>query len=539
MEQRSPSTEAVFAKFEGGVQPGCAVGVIRGGELVHAAGYGFADIEQGMRIDADTVFNIASTSKQFTAFALLLLARDGELSLDDSVRRYVPELPGYTDAVSLRQLVHHTGGLRSYIELLLLSGRAFGERTTREDAFAVIARQRGFDDVPGHAFAYSNTGYFLMSLVIERVSGQSLADFSNANIFSPLGMISTSIVDRYPADIARLARGYSVSQAGASIGESAWEQTGDGQVHTSVRDLALWDANFYAPRVGDGAIIDEMQRSGVLHDGHAVGYGGGLFLSTRSGLTTVSHGGGWAGYRSELLRFPERQLSVIVLSNRDDVDACALVQKVAQVELELPEAAQTPPLPHLVTLGGSAEHRPVQPGTYRGEFGQYVRILARGEGHAIAWGGGEHALTQRADGLLQFTAGGDAFLAVSHAASDGRLHFSVQLGDEVADYVAVGAWTTDVAHYAGRYVSDECDGHFDLNAEGDHLAADLLGKVRPLRAGAEGELVTDEGIVLRVPPLSEADTFTFTSWGLRGVQYRRASSTPKTNAAPDGSTAPR
>ena len=521
MQQRSPSTEAMFARFESGVQPGCAVGVIRGGEVVHAAGYGFADIERGVRIDADTVFNIASTSKQFTAFALLLLARDGRLSLDDSIRKHVPKLPAYTQAVTLRQLMHHTGGLRSYIELLLLGGRTFAERTTADDALAVIARQRGFDDVPGHAFAYSNTGYFLLSQVVEHVSGRTLAEFSQAEIFAPLGMTSTSIVDRYPIDIVRSARGYAVMETGAKLSECAWEQTGDGQVHTSVRDLALWDANFYAPRVGDRAIIDEMQRSGILYDGHAVGYGGGLFLSTRSGFTTVSHGGGWAGYRSELLRFPERQLSVIVLSNRDDVDACALAQKVAEVELELPEAAQSQPLPHLIALCGSAAHRPIEAGTYRGQYGQYVRILANGEGHAIAWGNGEHALTQRADGLLQFTAGGDAFLAVSHAAADGRLHFSVQLGEEVADYVRVADWTTDVAHYAGRYVSDECAGHLDLNAEGDHLTADLIGKVRPLRAGAEGELVTDEGIVLRVAPLSEADTFTFASWGLRGLQYRR------------------
>ena len=521
MPQRSPSTEAVFARFADGVQPGCAVGVIRGGELVHAAGYGFADIERGLRIDADTVFNIASTSKQFTAFALLLLVRGGRLALDDSVRKFVPELPPYADAVTLRQLMHHIGGLRSYIELLLLSGRRFAERATREEALAVIARQRGFDDVPGHAFAYSNTGYFLMSLVIERVSGQSLVDFSRENIFLPLGMTRTSIVDRYPGDIPRLARGYSVAAAGTGISESAWEQTGDGQVHTSVRDLALWDANFYAPRFGDRALIDEMQCSGILKDGHAVGYGGGLFLSTRSGLTAVSHGGGWAGYRSELLRFPERQVSVIVLSNRDDVDACALAQKVAQIELELPEAAQTQPLPHLVALCASDARRPLQAGTYRGEFGQYVRVLASGAGHTIAWGGGEHAVTQRAGGLLQFTAGGDAFLAVSHAARDGHLHVSAQLGDEVADYAKVGTWTTDLAHYAGHYVSDECDGHMALNVEGDHLTADLLGKVRPLRAGAEGELVTDEGIVLRVPPLAAADTFTFASWGLRGVQYRR------------------
>ena len=274
----SSSTDALFEKFAHGVQPGCAVGVIQSGKLVHAAGYGFADIELGVRIDADTVFNIASTSKQFTAFALLLLARDGRLALDDSVRKFVPELPRYADAVTLRQLMHHTGGLRSYVELLLLAGRTFAERTTREDALAAIVRQRGADDEPGNAFAYSNTGYFLMSLIIERVSGQSLNDFSQANIFSPLGMMSTSIVDHYPADIPRLARGYSVSEAGTSISESAWEQTGDGQVHTTVRDLALWDANFYNPRIGDGAIIDTMLRTGVLDDGHAVGYGGGLFL---------------------------------------------------------------------------------------------------------------------------------------------------------------------------------------------------------------------------------------------------------------------
>jgi CubicO group peptidase (beta-lactamase class C family) len=521
MSAWSPSTDALFEKFDRGIQPGCSVGVIQSGKLVHAAGYGFADIEQGVRIDADTVFNIASTSKQFTAFALLLLARDGRLALDDSVRKFVPELPCYADAVTLRQLMHHTGGLRSYVELLLLAGRTFAERTTREDALTAIVRQRGTDDEPGLAFAYCNTGYFLMSLIIERVSGQSLKDFSQSNIFAPLGMRSTSIVDDYPADIRRLARGYSVSEAGISISESAWEQTGDGQVHTTVRDLALWDANFYNPRIGNGAIIDTMLSSGVLNDGHAVGYGGGLFLSTRRGLAAVSHGGGWAGYRSELLRFPERRLSVIVLSNRDDVDACALAQKVAEIQLELPVAAQTKPLPHLVALCGSVAHRPVQAGTYRGEFGQYVRILAGGEGHAIAWGGGEHALTRRADGLLEFTAGGDSFLAVSHAAPDGRLHFSAQLGDEVADYLAVGAWATDIAHYAGRYVSEECDGHIDLNVEGNHLIADLLGKVRRLEAGAEGELVTDEGIVVRVPPLSEADTFTFASWGLRGLQYRR------------------
>ena len=290
-----------------------------------------------------------------------------------------------------------------------------------------------------------------------------------------------------------------------------------------MRDLALWDANFYDPRVGDRAVIDTMLRSGVLLDGHAVGYGGGLFLSRRHGLTTVSHGGGWAGYRSELLRFPERQLSVIVLGNRDDVNACALAQNVARIHLDLPGEAQAQPLACLIALRSGGEYRPTQAGLYRGESGQYVRILPSEQGLSIAWGGAEYPLIQRGDGLLQFDASGDAFFAVSHHAPDARIHLSVQLDAEVAEYVAVETWATDLARYAGRYVSEECDGHVELRVEGADLAADLLGKVRRLQTGAEGELVTDEGIVLRVPPLAAEGSFDFTGWGLRGLQYRRLS----------------
>jgi CubicO group peptidase (beta-lactamase class C family) len=521
MSPRLPAIDALFERFTNGVQPGCAVGVIRDGALVHAAGFGMADIERAAAIDADTVFNIASTSKQFTAFALLLLARDGRLSLDDSVRKHVPELPAYAEAVTLRQLMHHLGGLRSYIELLLLGGRTFGERTTGEDALRVIARQRGFDDVPGHAFAYSNTGYFLMSLVIERVSGRTLAEFSQAEVFTPLGMTRTRIVDGYPADIPHMSRGYTVADGATKASESAWEQTGDGQVHTTIGDLALWDANFYVPRVGDAQLIAEMLRPGVSSDGHDVGYGGGLFLSRRHGLATVSHGGGWAGYRSELLRFPELRTSVIVLANRDDVDACALAQKVAQAVLDLPAPKQAEPLPYLTGLRAGPSWTAPAPGMYRGSAGQYLRVLQENDGLAIAWGSGKYPLTTRDDGLLQFTAGGDAFIAASYVDDDGRRHFAAQLDDEVADHVAVGDWAPDLAAFAGRYTSEECDGHIELRAEGAGLKVDQFGATRSLHAGAEGDLVTDEGVVLRVPPRAEDGTFVFASWGLRGLSYRR------------------
>jgi hypothetical protein len=333
-------------------------------------------------------------------------------------------------------------------------------------------------------------------------------------------MTSTCIVDSYPAGIARLARGYAVTQGEARIEESAWEQTGDGQVHTTLRDLALWDANFYAPRVGDSAVIDTMLRSGVLNDGHHTGYGGGLFLSRRGGLTAVSHGGGWAGYRSDMLRFPERRLTAIVLSNRADTQASAMAEAVAQIYLGLVDAEQPAPLPELLALRDGANAPRLRSATLRGDAGQYATIIVDEHGASIAWGGEAYPIKRRPDGVFEFKAGGDPFFCVLHRTADGRVHLAAQLYDQIVDFVVIESWTTDVAQFAGRYASEECDGEIKFQMEDGELMTDLLGKPRRLLPGIEGELVTDDGIVLRMPH-AVPGTLVFASWGLRGLAYRR------------------
>ncbi len=270
----------IFAPYAEPGQPGCTVGVLQGGRLTYASAFGAADIEQGKPLDTSASFNLASVSKQFTAFALLLLEQQGRLSLDDPVIRYLPELEASARGVTLRQLLHHTGGLRDYIGLLMMRGRGLGDSSTTHEALVALARQHSPDFEAGSRYEYSNTGYFLLARVIERVSGQTMAQFSEEQIFRPLGMKDTYIVDRYPATRASLARGYMKIGNRFVDDQSAWEQTGDGQVHSNLQDLALWDENFYTAKVGGRTLIDRMTETGTLNSGEHIDYAAGLRVAS-------------------------------------------------------------------------------------------------------------------------------------------------------------------------------------------------------------------------------------------------------------------
>ena len=230
----------------------------KNGVLAHALAFGVSDVELAKALDTHSTFDLASVSKQFTAFALLLLQQQGKLSLDDPLVKYMPELSASAKGVTLRHLVHHTGGLRDYIDLIVMGGRSHADGSTIHEAVQVLARQTRPNAEPGAEYAYSNTGYFLLGVVIARVSGQSLAQFSEEQIFRPLGMVSTRIVDRYPDRNARTrARGYSNTRKGFVVDESGWEQVGDGGVHSNLHDLALWDENFYTAKLGGEAVIND------------------------------------------------------------------------------------------------------------------------------------------------------------------------------------------------------------------------------------------------------------------------------------------
>jgi CubicO group peptidase (beta-lactamase class C family) len=309
--------DQVFADYAKPDSPGCSLAVYRNGALAYAHGYGMASLELGVPITPQTVFDIGSTSKQFTALSILLLQQQGKLSVEDDVRKFLPEIPDYAKRITLHHLMTHTSGMRDYAGLFDLAGVPEQNLTNDQDALDLIVRQKALNFAPGEEWDYSNTGFFLLSQVVKRVTGKTLRDFDQENIFTPLGMSSTQIFNNHTQIIPHRATGYRYDEEKKSFGVemSNFEQTGDGSVQTSVEDLLRWDENFYTAKLGGADLIQRMQVVGKLNNGKEHGYAAGLMISTYRGQPTVRHGGAWAGYRAELLRFPKQHTSVAVLCN--------------------------------------------------------------------------------------------------------------------------------------------------------------------------------------------------------------------------------
>jgi CubicO group peptidase (beta-lactamase class C family) len=329
------AVDEVFADFTKAGSPGCAVAVYRNGKVSYSKGYGLANVEGDVPIAPNSVFDIGSTSKQFTAASILLLEKQGKLSVNDDIRKYVPELPDYGQKITILHLLNHTSGLRDYLTLMHLAGINTDSVTTDEDALQIVERQRALNFAPGSDWLYSNTGFFLLSIIVKRVSGKTLREFAAENIFAPLGMTHTQYRDDHTALLPNRAVAYDPKENkdGYTLHVSYFEQTGDGAVHTSVEDLLKWDENFYSGQVGGKDFLAELQEHGKLNNGKVLDYAKGLWLEDYRGLPTVNHGGSWGGYRAELLRFPEQHFSIACLCNRGDANPSRRAHQVADIYL--------------------------------------------------------------------------------------------------------------------------------------------------------------------------------------------------------------
>jgi CubicO group peptidase (beta-lactamase class C family) len=334
-DKASAAVDEVFADLTKAGSPGCAAAIYRNGRIIYARGYGLANIEEDVPIMPQSVFDIGSTSKQFTAASILLLEKQGKLSVNDDVRKYIPELPDYGPKITILHLLNHTSGLRDYLTLMDLAGINTDSVTTDEDALQIITRQKALNFAPGSDWLYSNTGFFLLSIIVKRVSGETLREFAAANIFTPLGMTHTQFRDDHTGLIANRAMAYDPKERkdGYALNISYFEQTGDGAVHTSVEDLLKWDENFYSGQVGGKEFLAEIQEQGKLNSGKVLDYAKGLFITDYRGLHTVRHGGSWGGYRAELLRFPDQHFSVACLCNRGDANPTRRAHQVADIYL--------------------------------------------------------------------------------------------------------------------------------------------------------------------------------------------------------------
>ena len=330
------AVDALFSDWNKPDSPGCAIAIIHRGKPLYRRGYGMANLEYAIPISEKSVFDVGSMSKQFVAMCIALLARQGKLSLDDEIQKFIPELRNYKYSITIRHLIHHTSGLRDYLTLMDLAGLRFENEYPDEEIIGLIARQKELNFRPGDEFLYCNTGYLLLAEIVKRSSGLSLREFADGIIFAPLEMKNTFFHDDFSEIVKNRAVGYSpIESGGFRISMSIFDVVGDGGVHTTTDDLCLWDANFYHNIIGGYGqdFIEEITSPGKLNSGQALDYAFGLEISTYRGLKTIGHGGAWMGYRSEMTCFPEHQFSVVCLSNIRSVDLSRIVRQISDVFL--------------------------------------------------------------------------------------------------------------------------------------------------------------------------------------------------------------
>lgn len=494
--------DALFARWDRPDAPGAAVAVVQDGAVRYQHGYGSANLEHRIPITPATVFDIASVSKQFAGLAIAMLAAEGAIELDRDIRDYLPEMPAFGGrTITVRHLVHHTSGLRDWPGTLAVAGWRMDDVIAFEQILTMAWHQEALNFDPGDEYLYSNTGYNLLAELVQRVTGRSFRAWTDARIFAPLGMTRTHFHDDHTEVVEGRAYAYATVDGGYRALPNGLTALGSSSLFSTVEDLARWLVNFDEARVGGPAVIAQMRERGVLTSGERLAYAFGVSIGDYRGLTTVSHSGSWAGFRTHLLHFPDARFGVVVLSNLASFDPGAKAYAVADIYLA---ERLAPPLPS----GGDRSVRVPRAvldryvGTYRLGSGWLVTVTRDGDRlMAQATAEDRVPMTPRSETEFYVEAYGAAIqFRPGHDGRAERLHYRGIVAPRVDP---AGAASQPLAPFAGEYVSRELGTSYVVSVERDTLV------VRHRRHGA-----------IRLVPVLR-DEFRGSEWFMRGVEFDR------------------
>ena len=483
-------TDQMMARFDGPNSPGAAVRVWRDGRTLYSKTYGMANLAYGIPFGEDTRTNIGSTSKQFTAFAIMLQAERGLLSLDDDIRTHIPELPQFDGTIQVRHLITHTSGLREFLNLLRMTGRRLdrGDWIDRSEIIEIAQRQPALQNAPGAEWNYNNTAFGLAAVIVERTSGQDFHVFMQENVFGPLGMTGTMVRPSIRHIVPNQSEGYTPTPDGyRQIGDLGGA-VGAGGMYSTIADLQTWVENYANPRVGTPEIFAEMMTSFVLTNGEETGYGYGLSVDEQRGLKRVHHGGADVAHRSQLVYYPEINAGITVQSNHAQFGSNVAFELAAAffddaMEVEEDEAGAE---------GDEADaERDFDPDAYDpGDFDEFVGryALDAAPSFILTFTREDRTLYAQATGQqrLEIVPTSDstfALLAVEASVTflrgdDGEVNAAIlhQNGDQRAtrleDDEEVEAWAPtaeDLADFAGRFYSEELETFYDFEVEDGEL----------------------------------------------------------------------
>ena len=336
--KESKAIDELFSDWDKKDAPGAAIGIVKDGKLIYANGYGIGDLEHDIEITPSSVFYTGSVSKQFVTFSILLLEEQGKINLDDKIQKYLPDFPEYDTPLTIRHFIHHTSGVRDFLTLMYLKGRNYLDNSDVDEVYELIKSQKELNFSPGEKYLYSNSCYFMLAMIVEKAAGQSIKLFADKHIFQPLGMKNTLFYDDNTDLIKNRVFSYNKKQGMPGYDNliMRFDLVGSGGVYSNIEDLFLWDQNFYNNKLGKGGqgIIQKMHEEGLLNNGKSSGYAFALNNGSYKGLKTVSHGGSLAGYRAQLMRFPDEKFSIIILANRGDANPTQKAFQISDILLK-------------------------------------------------------------------------------------------------------------------------------------------------------------------------------------------------------------
>lgn len=471
--------DEVFEEYNSTDKPGAAVAVVKDGKIVFKKGYGSANLEYDIPVTPSTIFHIASVSKQFTAFSILLLADEGKLNFDDDIRDYIPEVPDFGKTITLRHLASHTSGLRDQWNLLALAGWRLDDVITKEHVLKLVSKQKELNFEPGEEYVYCNTGFTLLAEVVARVSGMPFREFTKTRIFNPLGMNNTLFYDDHERIVRNRAYSYYAVDSGYKKSVLSYANAGATSLFTTVEDLSLWALNFESAKVGNTEIINELNTLAKLNNGETFGGAYGQFINEYKGLKQIQHGGADAGYRTYLARFPDQKYAVSVFSNLAQSNPPSLALAVTDIflknEIQTDNNQEEVVKEKPVFISLSEEQMDDFIGAYWNEAESYSRRIYL-EDDTLRYGreinnsplvpineNTFHMLTEDADVQVSFK--NDASKKIMEVIVDG--------GEPIiSEYYNPSNYSNeDLMEFAGTFYSDELSTSYKLVVKNDSLFA--------------------------------------------------------------------
>lgn len=473
-EVKSQKIDSIFNSWTETNHPGGAIGIMQNGEVIYSKAFGLASLEYQVPNTMETIFNVGSVSKQFTAMGIVLLQEKGLLSVDDDIRKHLPDMPDFGHTITIRHMLHHTSGMRSLHAMLGLAGWRDDDSRTNEDLYRFMLNQKELNFIPGDEYLYCNTGYMLMVNIIENVTKEKFPQWMKTNVFEPLGMSNTYVEDRYDRIVPNNATSYYGAKGDFFRAVEYWGYVGSGNVHSTTNDLLNWLQNFSTPSTNWSSAFEMLKTTDELNDGSENNYAFGVSLDEFKGYIRVQHGGAIGGFRAYASTYPEEQLSIAVLTNFSSSNPGSIERNIAGILLK--DNSNTIPEITKPEISKTVISFPLEQltGKYEIQSGVIANITIENDSlHVLQeWNNSEYNIYKTEGNTYQIPKEANIQFTFSELKDNATQLLSINQNGRKTDakrYVEKDLSSISLNDYVGRFYSPELESTLDINLKEDQL----------------------------------------------------------------------